>query len=604
MSTDDSERANRCLSALVETMRTTVASTSEAPCLPDALAGRIAEALADGPEDESFASNLANLGALVLSNARQGDAARRELAQLKRAGEEAKRFIALIQHSRDFIGLASLDERVVFVNDAGRDLVGLERDQDLGEIPLRAFHTEDGMKRADILREVGHWEGEGQLHHFKTGELIDVQISSFLVRDEKGNPFGYATVQRDIRERKRLEDQLRQLQKMEAIGRLAGGIAHDFNNLLTVILSYSLTLGRDLSLDSAARADVQEIHTAGERAAALTRQLLAFSRQQVLEPRVIDLNTTLAGMAAMMRRLLGEDVELRIVAGPGSQWVTADVVQMEQVILNLALNARDAMPDGGTLTFATTRVDLDEGGAAEVGVRAGPHVMLTVSDTGVGMDTATLGRAFEPFFTTKDKTKGTGLGLATVFGIVEQSGGSIRASSEPGKGSTFKVVLPRSDGASVNAPARNIAPPSTVGGTETILLVEDETQLRTLLTRVLRRAGYHVLDAPGPEDALSQSASFGGEIHLLVTDVVMPQMNGRQLAERLTCVRRATKVLYLSGYSADIVAHHGVLDPGIMLLQKPFTPESLLRGVREALDREGQFDCQSAHTLADQPFAL
>lgn len=589
MSTDDSARAKRCLSVLVEAMQSVVASTSEDTRLPETVAERITEALAAGPKDESFASHLANLGALVVSNARQLQGARQELEERKRANEVAKRFVALIQHSHDLIGMAALDGRVVFVNDAGRALVGLERDQELGDIPLRAFHTEAGMKRAEILDAVGRWEGEGQLRHFKTGELIEVQISSFLVRDERGNPIGYATVQRDIRERKRLEGQLRQLQKMEAIGRLAGGIAHDFNNLLTVILSYSVTLLHDLPLDSAARADIEEIHMAGERAAALTRQLLAFSRQQVLEPRVLDLNATLAGVEPMMRRLLGEDVELRILGGQGSRPVTADATQMEQVILNLALNARDAMPGGGTLTFTTTSVELDEGAAAEVGVGSGPYVMLTVSDTGVGMDAPTLGRIFEPFFTTKDKTKGTGLGLATAFGIVKQSGGNIRASSEPGKGSTFKVILPRSDGTSVNAVARGVAPPSKARGTETVLLAEDDSQLRTLLARILRRGGYHVLDAPGPEEALGQSASFGGEIHLLVTDVVMPKMNGRQLAERLTGVRPATKVLYLSGYTEDIVAHHGVLDPGILLLQKPVTPESLLRRVREALDHEGQF---------------
>jgi PAS domain S-box-containing protein len=536
-------------------------------------------------EDEAFAGNLADLAALAISNAQLLRSAQRELDERKRAEAEAMRLVALIQHSSEFIAMASLDERVLFVNESGRALVGLERDRDVSDLMLTDFHTEDGMKRVPLLQAEGRWQGEGHLRHFGTGELIDVQISSFLVRDAKGEPFGYGTVQRDIRAMKKLESHLRQVQKMEAVGRLAGGIAHDFNNLLTVILSYSSMLCNALPTSDPARLDIQEIHTAGERAAALTRQLLAFSRQQVLEPRVLALNKILLGMDRMTRRLLGEDIVLQIVPGENLRPVRVDAAQMEQVILNLAVNARDAMPKGGVLTIATENVELDDSYAdAHAGARAGRYVALTVSDTGDGMDKATVGRIFEPFFTTKERGKGTGLGLATVFGVVKQSGGYIGVDSEPGRGTTFRVLLPPSDDGAASAVTTRPASVARPTGTEMILLVEDEGQVRTLLRNILRRAGYRVFDTSSPDEALRESARFEGEIHLLVTDVVMPGMNGRQLAERVTSGRAETRVLYLSGYAEDIVAHHGVLDAGVTLLPKPVTPEALLQRVREVLD--------------------
>jgi two-component system cell cycle sensor histidine kinase/response regulator CckA len=378
---------------------------------------------------------------------------------------------------------------------------------------------------------------------------------------------------------------LRQVQKMEAIGRLAGGVAHDFNNLLTVILSYSSMLCNALPTSHPARVDIQEIHKAGERAAALTRQLLAFSRQQVLEPRVLDLNKILLDMDGMTRRLLGEDIALRIVPGENLRPVRVDAAQMEQVIMNLAVNARDAMPRGGVLTIATENVELAESYVdAYAGARAGRYVALTVSDTGDGMDKATVGRIFEPFFTTKERGKGTGLGLATVFGVVKQSGGYIGVDSEPGRGTTFRVVLPPSEDGAASAATTRAASVARPVGTEMILLVEDEGQVRTLLRNILLRAGYRVFDTSSPDEALRESERFEGEIHLLVTDVVMPGMNGRQLAERVMSGRAKIRVLYLSGYSEDIIAHHGVLDPGVTLLPKPVTPEALLQRVREVLD--------------------
>jgi signal transduction histidine kinase/CheY-like chemotaxis protein len=445
---------------------------------------------------------------------------------------------------------------------------------------MASFHTEQGMARAPILREKGRYQGPGQLRHMITGELIDTQVSSFIVRDPQGQPYAFATVQHDMREMKTLEAHVRQMQRLEALGRLAGGIAHDFNNILSVILSYSTILLRELAPGTASADDVQEIHTAGERAARLTRQLLAFSRRQLLELRIVDLNDVITGMENMTRRLLGEDITLKTSLTMPLGMVKVDIGQLEQVILNLALNARDAMPKGGALTISTANT-LE---AVKPGEAVRPTVVLTVSDTGTGMDQATQQRAFEPFFTTKAVGKGTGLGLATVFGVVEQSGGRISLSSELGQGATFVIHLPRCDEQpplprSSLRPAQSLRP-----RTETILLVEDEAQVRKLIRAVLISGGYRVLDAADPLEALRMSEHESAEIDLLVTDVVMPTMNGRELAELLKRTRKHTKVLYLSGYTDDAIAHHGVLDPGISLLQKPVTPDALLAHVRDVLD--------------------
>ncbi len=395
-------------------------------------------------------------------------------------------------------------------------------------------------------------------------------------------------LQREVRERKdteaalrKSEEQLRQSQKMEATGRLAGGIAHDFNNLLSVILSYSAMLISDLPPDSQVRADVEEIRRAGERAAKLTRQLLAFSRQQVLAPAIVDLNEIITGMDKMLGRIIGEDVELRIVPAARLGKTRVDPGQIEQVIMNLVVNAREAMPRGGTVSIETADVDLGSDYAAEhPGVTAGPHVVLAVTDTGTGMDNATQARIFEPFFTTKET--GTGLGLSTTFGIVKQSGGHLWVYSEPGRGSTFKVYLPRSTGDGVAAKAAGPAPVDR--GSETILLVEDEEQVRAITRSILTRNGYQVLEAKGPADALTLCERFAGTIHLLLTDLVMPKMSGRELAEKLSPKRRGMRVLFMSGYTHDTVVHHGVLEASIAFLQKPLTPESLTRKVREVLD--------------------
>ncbi|MBI2394063.1 MAG: PAS domain-containing protein [Deltaproteobacteria bacterium] len=398
-----------------------------------------------------------------------------------------------------------------------------------------------------------------------------------------------ADLERQIDERVRAEEalrnteaQLRHAQKMEAIGRLAGGIAHDFNNLLSVILSYAdIALG-ELRPDEPLREDLSEIRHAGQRAAELTRQLLAFSHQQVFNPRVLDLNQTVTGVEKMLRRLLGADIEL--ICLTAATWrVRADPGQLEQVLLNLATNARDAMPGGGKLTLQTKDVEFDEPYAREHhGVTPGPHVMLAVSDTGVGMERDTQAKIFEPFFTTKEKGKGTGLGLSTVYGIVRQSGGHVWVYSEPGKGTTFRIYLPRTTDVE-DSHANGQVQPDSGRGNETILLVEDDEQVRGVARGILRRNGYVVLEAASAGEALLISEQHAAKIHLLLTDVVMPRMGGPQLAERLRARRPELKVLFMSGYTGEAIAHHGILESNVPFLQKPITPDALTRKVREAL---------------------
>ena len=385
-------------------------------------------------------------------------------------------------------------------------------------------------------------------------------------------------------EHKRLEEQFRQAQKMEAIGQLAGGIAHDFNNLLTVINGYSELMLQTLSADDPQRNSLEQIKTAGKRAALLTQQILAFSRRQVLEPRVLDLNEAVATMDKLLRRMIGEDIALVSSPDPALWRVKADPGQIEQIIMNLAVNARDAMSQGGKLTIETANVELDEAYARRhASVQPGPYVMLAVSDTGIGMDAKTQARIFEPFFTTKEPGKGTGLGLSTVYGIVKQSGGNIWIYSEPGKGATFKIYLPRVD-EEVEVTAPVPVRPETLRGSETILLVEDDEMVRALAGAILQYNDYTVLETRNGQEALRICQEHPGPIHLLITDVVMPGMSGRELADRLAPLRPSMKILYMSGYTDNAIVRHGVLDIGTAFLQKPFTPVALAQKVRKVLD--------------------
>src|SRR5438309_1538057 len=417
----------------------------------------------------------------------------------------------------------------------------------------------------------------------KDGTTVTVNLFGAPLRDAAGRVTGVLGLMEDVTGVKRLEQQFFQAQKMEAVGRLAGGVAHDFNNLLTVITSYSDLLLEELGAGDPKREDVTQIRKASESAAALTRQLLAFSRQQVLQPQVLDLNETVAGTEKLLKRLIGEDVQLATVLAPDLGGAVVDPGQLEQIIMNLAVNARDAMPGGGRLTIATANTDMDEAYVQDhPPARAGRYVMLAVSDTGTGMDASTQAHIFEPFFTTKPFGKGTGLGLATVYGIVKQSGGFIWVYSEPGHGTTFKIYFPWAGGSAERSAAALAAKPQQ--GTETVLVVEDAASVRSVMRQVLERYGYAVLEAPDGATALQLAAKHHGPIHLLLTDVVMPGVSGRPVADRLLRLRPGIKVLYASGYTDDAIIHHGLLEPGIAYLQKPFTRDALALKVRAVLD--------------------
>jgi PAS domain S-box-containing protein len=533
-----------------------------------------------GHDDVVMAQALADHAALSIANARSYAA---ERAARDAAEKATTRYRMMFDHSplpKWMYDVESL--RLLDVNEAAVREYGYSRDeflamtiQDLrppGEGPVQPERgaTDTPKFRVRRLRK-------------KSGEIIDVEITSHPLT--LGDRACRLAVGRDVTERTRLEAQLRQAQKMEAVGRLAGGVAHDFNNVLSVILCYGESLLAEMNPAEPMRKDVEEIRKAGKRAAALTRQLLMFSRQQVLAPKVVDLNEVLANMNRMLQRILGADVDLVSLPAQHLGRVRVDPSSMEQVIMNLVVNARDAMPTGGKLTMETSNAILDDAYARDhLGVTPGPHVMLAVTDTGVGMDDATLGRIFEPFFTTKESGKGTGLGLSTVFGIVQQSGGSVWVYSEPGRGTTFKVYLPRVDEAADRG--RSDRPPASLRGSETILLVEDDDQVRAVALGILRKQGYHVIEARHAGEALLHSEKYAGTIHLLLSDVVMPQMSGPELAKRLASTRPDMKVLCMSGYTDDSIVRHGVLEAHFAYLQKPITPEALTTRVREVL--EGQ----------------
>ena len=489
-------------------------------------------------------------------------------------------------------------------NRAGEELLGLTRAELLGKSDYDFFPKEQAdffvEKDREVLR-TGVTDIAEEPIQTKTGERW-LHTRKIPLRDEQGVPRHLLGVSIDITDKKhakdqlrashealerrvqQTEEQLRHAQKMEAIGRLAGGVAHDFNNLLSVIQSAaSMALGALDDLEEV-RADLSEIQLAAERAARLTRQLLAFGRRQLLEPRVVDLNEVLAGSREMLARMIGEDIELRYAMAPNVGKVKVDVGQLEQVVMNLVLNARDAMPRGGRLTIETANVVFDEDYAdTHTEVLAGAHVMLAVSDTGVGMDRATRERVFEPFFTTKELGKGTGLGLSTVFGIVKQSGGSIFVYSELGHGATFKLYFPHAVERRSRSDPRMLAVNPQARG-ETILVAEDDDQVRAVVRRVLARAGYQVLEARSGGEALALAERHLHSIDLLLTDVVMPEMGGPELASALSSRRPGLRLLFMSGYTDDSMLRHGVFEGEVAYLQKPLTPDLLLRRVREVLD--------------------
>jgi PAS domain S-box-containing protein len=508
-------------------------------------------------------------------------------------GNESERRFAALWDS-PMVGLVVGDARgrIHEANDAYLRMVGYPR-ADVGAGRLHCTDLLPPSLRAGGEAGKAAW-AEGLAEPWechttrKDGTTLPVMVALTMLDDERCLAIvsDLSMRRRTEESLRRTEEQLRHAQKMEAVGRLAGGVAHDFNNLLSIIVAYPGLLLAQLADDDPMRSDLEEIARAGMRAAELTRRLLLFSRQQVVEPRVVDLNHVLTGMEKMVHRLLGEDIDLHVVLDAELGQVLVDPGNLEQVVMNLAVNSRDAMPTGGALTIETTNVVLDEAyGAAHVGAAPGRYVMLAITDSGSGMDAATLTHLFEPFFTTKAVGKGTGLGLSTVFGIVQQSGGHIWVYSEVGVGTTFKIYLPRVDAAVDVLPCPGDA--LSLRGSETVLLAEDEDQVRGVARSILGHFGYTVLEARNAGEALLLCEQHPGPIHALLSDVVMPGMGGPELARRLRATRPDMRVLCMSGYTDDSVVRHGLVDKSLAFLQKPLTPETLGRKLREVLDGSG-----------------
>ncbi|MBI2840828.1 MAG: PAS domain S-box protein [Acidobacteria bacterium] len=532
---------------------------------------------------------LLSLALIALALARERS--RKDSSQM---AESERRYRSLVEGSPDCVQLFDHQGRVLSTNQNGLAILGWDdaalrgrRYQDVW--PEEARSAVEGAVERVVSGERAELEGD---YARSDGRTICLSVVLNPILDAQGSVRYFVGISTDISERRRterekekLEQQLRQAQRMESIGQLAGGVAHDFNNVLTAMMGYAeLALARYDQKDYV-REKLRGIIEAGERAGRLTRQLLAFSRKQVLEMSILNLNETVASMETMLRRLIGEDIRVQTFLPDGLPSVRADVAQLEQILMNLAVNARDAMPEGGMLTIETKKVHLDEAYArAHAGVTPGDHVMLAVSDTGCGMDPTTVSHVFEPFFTTKERGEGIGLGLATVYGIVRQHSGTIGVYSEPGIGSTFKIYLP----ADLGSPRPDAQMPpqtqSAASGTETVLVVEDDESVRILVAETLENYGYTVIKAADAIEAIRIAHSFPREIHLMVTDVIMPRMNGKELHQRMSVIRPLTKVIYISGYTDNVIAHHGILEAGINFLQKPISVQPLIQKVRDVLD--------------------
>ena len=508
--------------------------------------------------------------------------------------QSESRFRVIFDQAAAGVNLVSLDGQFLRVNRRYCEITGYS-EEELLRLRFRDItHPDDMADDRERARRLLDGETDtasvDKRYIRKDGSAVWVHTTSSLLRSASGEALHFVSLVEDITERKRaeeekvkLEEQLRHAQKMESLGRLAGGVAHDFNNHLTVITGYCDMLLMRLEPGDPQRAEVEEIRAAGDRAATLTQQLLAFSRRQIAEPKPLNLNDVISEGGKMLRRLIGEDIEIETRLDTAAGVVIADRGQMNQVLMNLVINARDAMPSGGKIVIETTNADFTPGSAElPKDATAGAYVALYLSDTGVGMDPETLQHIFEPFFTTKGAGIGTGLGLSTVYGIVQQSHGWVQVASQPGKGSMFRIYLPRADG-DVTRPAPVSPEAEVLRGSETVLVVEDQEKVRQLALRILKENGYQLLEAADGPAALALSESFGGPIHLLLTDVVMPGMTGRELAARMAQQRPQTRVLFISGYTADVIGREGALDPGVAYLPKPFTPAQLSVKVREVL---------------------
>jgi len=512
----------------------------------------------------------------------------RDITRHKQSEAEHERLMAAIEQAGEMIVITNSEGIIHYVNPAFERTTGYSRDEALGQTPriLKSGEQDQAFYR-EMWKKItcgGSWRGR-LVNKRKDGTLYTEEATISPVFDPSGRIVDYVSVKRDITEEIRLADQLQQARKMESVGRLAGGVAHDFNNMLSVILGYTELVKRKFNPSGPLNAALEEIRKAAERSSDLTRQLLAFARKQRVSPKVLDVNETVAGMLKMLQRLIGEDVHLVWLPGMNLWPVRVDPSQLDQILANLCLNARDAIADVGRVTIETGNVILDEAYCVNhAEFVPGEYVLLTVSDDGCGMDKEILDSIFEPFFTTKGVSQGTGLGLATVYGIVKQNNGCITVYSEQGKGTTFKIYLPRHADQAVDTQVESAAEILLSLG-ETVLLVEDDVSILKLAEMILQGLGYIVLTAGAPGEAMRLAEEHAGEIHLLMTDVIMPEMNGRDLAERIRSTRPAMKCLFMSGYTADVIAHRGMLVEGVCFIHKPFSIKDVATKVREALEK-------------------